>query len=339
MAAKRMSDKMAEATHSQFDYSRPVDLSGEVEPLFRALVNTFAFRRLADVRFLGGIDYFLVPTPNGARTNTRYTRYQHSLGVARLALYYADVVGLPERVRRLGYAAALLHDVGHAPLSHSLEPLFEEAFDLNHHHVTRRIITGDTHLGKDVLQVLLAHHINPDDVLSVIAGDVDPFGGLFSGPINFDTVEGILRARSYIKPKSSSPGPIDVVRAAILRSTPTDRQIVDSFWHCKDVVYRHVIRSRNGILTDHLCQAVARERLHALTKRDLLSTEHALFRKIPKLRSALARRRHIESQVQETVQFISRRFYVDDNCDFFAKEDRNRYRQSRWSETIAAVEF
>jgi HD superfamily phosphohydrolase len=75
-----------------YDFSDPVDVKGVTggDPLFAELVATPAFQRLKSVRFLGGIDYLLVRSPNGIGRNIRYTRYQHSLGVARLALLYSE---------------------------------------------------------------------------------------------------------------------------------------------------------------------------------------------------------------------------------------------------------
>src|SRR5208337_2078246 len=115
-----------------YNFSDPIDLPRMAggDPLFVELVETPAFRRLKSIRFLGGIDYLLVRSPNGATRNIRYTRYQHSLGVARLALLYSEQRDLSIAERRTVYVAALLHDVGHAPLSHSLEPIFEQAFGL-----------------------------------------------------------------------------------------------------------------------------------------------------------------------------------------------------------------
>src|SRR6266699_2891308 len=85
-----------------YDYLRPVDvgsLTGEI--LFQELINTRAFKRMRSIRFLGGIDYLLVPTPNGARGNLRHTRFQHSLGVARLAMLFARQRDLPSADRRI----------------------------------------------------------------------------------------------------------------------------------------------------------------------------------------------------------------------------------------------
>ena len=126
-----------ERNRPAYDFSDPVNLKGMTggDPLFAGVVATPAFQRLKSIRFLGGIDYLLVRAPNGVKGNIRYTRYQHSLGVARLALHYCQERGLSSSERRLVYVAALLHDVGHAPLSHSLEPVFDEIFGLEHHRI------------------------------------------------------------------------------------------------------------------------------------------------------------------------------------------------------------
>ena len=47
---------------ARYDYLEPVDLVvSSVEPLFAELVATQAFRRLRDIKFLGGIDYRVRP--------------------------------------------------------------------------------------------------------------------------------------------------------------------------------------------------------------------------------------------------------------------------------------
>src|SRR5262245_17715179 len=98
-----------------FNFSKPVevDVAGRNDPLFSELVATRAFQRLQSIRFLGGIDYLLARAPNGAKGNIRHTRYQHSLGVARLALQYCKLRALTPAEHRLVYVTALLHDIGH----------------------------------------------------------------------------------------------------------------------------------------------------------------------------------------------------------------------------------
>src|ERR1700744_6234872 len=79
-----------------FNFVDPFDLEslGFGDTLLREVIATPAFQRLRVIHFLGGIDFLLVPAPNGAKGNIRHTRYQHSLGVARLATIYCDYNGL-----------------------------------------------------------------------------------------------------------------------------------------------------------------------------------------------------------------------------------------------------
>jgi putative nucleotidyltransferase with HDIG domain len=152
-----------------YDFSSPVDLKKLViaDPLFLEIVGTDAFQRLKEIRFLGGIDYLFVPNPNGAPGNTRYTRFQHSVGVARLALMYARACDLSSSDRRLVFTAALLHDIGHAPLSHSLEPVFSQFFDMDHHLATREILRGNVPIGRELYKLLRNHQVDR----SIVSGN------------------------------------------------------------------------------------------------------------------------------------------------------------------------
>jgi HD superfamily phosphohydrolase len=207
-----------------YDFSHPVDLRdiAGADILLRELVATPAFQRLKSIRFLGGIDYLLVRSPNGARGNVRHTRYQHSLGVARLALRYSDLRELSFSERRIVFVAALLHDVGHAPLSHSLEPVFKECFGLEHHRATEDILRGRAPLGSEIPDLLGRNGVDIDRVIAIISGEEANYDSLFSGPINFDTIEGILRTLRYAGRNVGTVNPEAVVEAAVRRANQAD---------------------------------------------------------------------------------------------------------------------
>ncbi|WP_374721591.1 HD domain-containing protein [Peribacillus tepidiphilus] len=108
------------------------------------LIGTKEFQRLRRIRQLGTT--FL--TFHGAE----HSRLNHSLGVYEIVRRIIDDVfaGRPEwneDQRLLSLCAALLHDLGHGPFSHS----FEKVFDLDHEDFTKEIILGDTEVNK-VLQ-------------------------------------------------------------------------------------------------------------------------------------------------------------------------------------------
>ncbi len=123
------------------------------------LIGTREFQRLRRIKQLG-TTYL---TFHGAE----HSRFNHSLGVYEIVRRMVDDVfkGRPEwddNERELCLSAALLHDLGHGPFSHS----FEKVFHLDHEDYTREIILGDT----EVNQVLRkAGPGFPQDVAEVIA--------------------------------------------------------------------------------------------------------------------------------------------------------------------------
>ncbi|MGY4688272.1 HD domain-containing protein [Salibacterium sp. K-3] len=104
------------------------------------LIGTREFQRLRRIRQLGTT--FL--TFHGAE----HTRFNHSMGVYEIMRRIIEVFdGRPhwqEEERLLCLSAALLHDIGHGPFSHS----FEKVFQTDHEWWTRKIITGDTEVNQ-----------------------------------------------------------------------------------------------------------------------------------------------------------------------------------------------
>jgi len=333
----------ATLNRSVFNFSQPVDpreIAGDDALLFE-LIGTRAFQRLKSIRFLGGIDYLLVRAPNGLKGNIRYTRYQHSLGVARLALLYCSKRAISRSDRRLVYVAALLHDIGHPPLSHSLEPVFAEVFGLEHHRASADIITGRVQLGCEIYETLRRHQVDVERVVAMIAGQVTGYDDFFSGPINFDTIEGILRSQTYTKANPNMPSPEAVTEAAFRRLGEDDRGKVDSFWLHKDQVYRHIINSRVGVLADFACQLFMRRHLDQLMPSDYFSTEIEFFRKLHGLRKLLTNRSfetEIMRQLDRPIVYKTRHFFIESSADFFARDDKARYRQTKEDQILLPQE-
>lgn len=102
------------------------------EALLIRLIDTPAFQRLRRIRQLGPASV----TFHGAESS----RFTHSLGVMaitrrafdRLAQHYPQI----KLYRPVVLCAALLHDVGHGPFSHTCE----EIFGSQHEHWTKRIL-------------------------------------------------------------------------------------------------------------------------------------------------------------------------------------------------------
>ncbi|MEY9096857.1 HD domain-containing protein [Paenibacillus sp. RC84] len=150
------------------------------------LINTREFQRLRRIRQLG--TSFL--TFHGAE----HSRFSHSLGVYEITRKiisqfernsYAD---WPEEERLLCLCAALLHDVGHGPFSHSIE----KVFGTNHENWSCRIILGDSEVNQVLSRVspTFAH-----DVAGVICKTYrkEIVTSLVSSQLDADRMDYLLR--------------------------------------------------------------------------------------------------------------------------------------------------
>ncbi|WP_145142574.1 HD domain-containing protein [Paenibacillus sp. Y412MC10] len=154
------------------------------------LINTTEFQRLRRIRQLG-TSYL---TFHGAE----HSRFSHSLGVyeiTRRIISQFERSGYPDwpkEERLLTLCAALLHDLGHGPFSHSIE----EAFHMNHEDWTRRIVTGDTEVN-DILSEIAPDF--PDKVSAVIAKTYNKpiVVNLVSSPLDADRMDYLLRDAYY----------------------------------------------------------------------------------------------------------------------------------------------
>ncbi len=76
-----------------------------------------------------------------------HTRLEHSLGVLFLCRAMGEALHLPaEEVEQLS-VAGLLHDLGHTPFSHTLEPVLREETGGGHEDRTRSLVQGEGPLG------------------------------------------------------------------------------------------------------------------------------------------------------------------------------------------------
>ncbi|WP_166245746.1 HD domain-containing protein [Paenibacillus turpanensis] len=150
------------------------------------LINTKEFQRLRRIRQLG-TSFF---TFHGAE----HSRFSHSLGVYEITrkiisgFERAAYEDWPASERLLSLCAALLHDVGHGPFSHSIEKVFK----VMHEDWSCRIILGDT----EVNEVL--RRVSPDfpqKVANVICKTYEKpiVVGLVSSQLDADRMDYLLR--------------------------------------------------------------------------------------------------------------------------------------------------
>jgi len=111
-----------------------IDMSGEDE-VFEGILGTRAFQRLRRIHQMG----FAWLVYAGAE----HSRFGHALGAYHVAARVAKSLGLSEPVGRHVKVAALLHDIGHGPFSHTWEQVFAGA---DHEDWGGRIVTENDEL-------------------------------------------------------------------------------------------------------------------------------------------------------------------------------------------------
>lgn len=279
-----------------------------------AVVASQAFQRLSDIRFLGAIDYLV--HPNGSAIARRHTRFDHSLGVARLARQFSRNCDLPEEDEKHIVVAALLHDVGHGPLSHSLEPVFKDEFGISHHATTESIVSGKASIGNALPSIFRDYNIDAEKLIGLIAGTPGILGvEAFSNPINIDTIEGISRAFKYMTPEATTAPPSHILSAMTNRKSKTDERTLDGFWEMKSTVYTHLINSRPGVIADYICREYMQDNKSHFSGNDYFLTETELRKKHPQLFQRLKELRKRPNSIPggktATIDYIRRDFFVD----------------------------
>ncbi len=159
----------------------------------RQLIDTADFRRLARISQLGLVS-LVYPA-------AIHTRFEHCLGVYRLALLYLKQLAHDERfARTVGreeaeslVAAALLHDLGHWPFCHPIE-------DMRLPSVPSHELFANSFLLEGEIGDVLRHNwgINPREVVALLsekprtpAGKI--LASMISGPIDIDKMDYLYR--------------------------------------------------------------------------------------------------------------------------------------------------
>lgn len=329
---------------------RSDDSSYFVDALANELLTTKTMKRLRWVGFLGAIDYFRKGSGKAAHRR-RHNRFEHSVGVALLAQKFALTAEIPQHDRLILLAASLLHDVGHGPLSHTLEPIFEDEFEIDHHSATESIIKGDSVFGDEVKKTICAYKLDLDEIIALIDGKHGgKYAYLFSGNINLDTLEGITRCRAIVGPRPAFGTALSVVeRWAQSTTSSLPKSDFDEFWELKHHVYSLLINSTMGLTMDTVAQAWVRANLSKMKPQDFYLNERQLrikHRELFQLINFAAHdRKRLRTELPSkwlnaSVQARQRTYYVDDEFDLESVSDmkqRYKYKKQSWTVSLAEV--
>lgn len=171
----------------------PPEIDVPLTPRVRALIDAAEFRRLARISQLGLVS-LVYPA-------AIHTRFEHSLGVYRLALMFLRQLSYDERFAatvtvddaELFIAAALLHDLGHWPFCHPIE-------DIRLPSVPRHELFANSFLLEGEIADTLRDDwgINPRGVVALLSEKPRDLrsrllASLLSGPIDIDKMDYLAR--------------------------------------------------------------------------------------------------------------------------------------------------
>jgi len=164
------------------------------DELESALIGSRPVQRLRWIHQLG-FTFLVYP-------GAEHSRFSHVLGATHLAgrVFDSLVAKRPDLVpetrrdhaRRLVRVAALLHDIGHAPFSHSAEDRFAGGID--HEEMTRRLIAS-----QEIRQIFERHggQLGIEEVCALLAGRTSPgesfLAQMISGELDVDKMDYLLR--------------------------------------------------------------------------------------------------------------------------------------------------
>jgi hypothetical protein len=238
------------------------ELPADVQNLVATILESRSLQRLKKISFLGAIDRFS-PTHAHGDSVSSGSRFDHSVGVANIMLAISDRMNLSAGELRLAIANALLHDIGHGPYSHSSEPFFSKVFDIDHHKALHAIVEDE---GSEVSRILKKFGLWIDYRRFIRSpASIPAVERLFYGPINIDTIEGIIRSAKFFQIDTSLD--LSILAQSIGRPHVPIRPL-DRFWNLKSAVYNeHIFASRYAYYDEALTGS-----LHSM--RQMLRLEH-----------------------------------------------------------------
>jgi len=152
------------------------------------IIDTPVFQRLNHIRQLGTA-YRVFP-------GAQHTRFSHSLGVMYIMDRMITSKNLEGRInedeRQRLRLAALLHDVGHYPLSHIIETVMTDhnlKKERKHERFGEYVVTHSS------IKDILSEQYNPEEITDIFTGESSEplFNQLMSSDLDADRIDYLLR--------------------------------------------------------------------------------------------------------------------------------------------------
>lgn len=154
------------------------------------LISCREFKRLINIFQLG--EYLKISNIN------EHNRFKHSCGVYHITKLFLDhLKSTNDYERKVILAAAILHDIGHGPKSHS----FEVYTNHNHEKMSVQIICSKN---TEINKILLKNNIDPIDVSNILLkkSKIKWHNTIISSQLDADRLDYLMRDNFYLEKKN-----------------------------------------------------------------------------------------------------------------------------------------
>ena len=231
-----------------FDSGKPEEL------MIMELIDTIAFQRLRRIKQLGAASLVF----HGAESS----RFTHSIGVFCIARkIYQRLIEIKSSFyenRFVLYGAALLHDLGHGPLSHTSEVIF----DHNHEKWSQNLVKNyspinsilkkyDNELPKQICELFESKQLFSNPLKTLISSEIDcdRLDYLLRDSYNTGTKYGLVDLERIISGLTFSPdGNIAIKPKGIIA--------IEHFLVLRNLMYRTIYNHRINVISTWILEKI-----------------------------------------------------------------------------------
>ncbi len=180
----------------------PIHGDIKLDGIFLELLETPEIQRLYNIKQLG-FAHLVFP-------GAHHTRLEHSLGTYHMASKAADILNMDKNEKQIITCAALLHDIGHGPFSHTLESILRNTLNFDHVDLTEKLILGEYGIfsseekkfiaSPSVHELLEKNSIDQKELAGIIRGTTykKPYlSELLNSAIDVDQLDYLIRDAYY----------------------------------------------------------------------------------------------------------------------------------------------
>ena len=266
----------------------PPELDVPLTHRVKQLIDTPEFRRLSQISQLGLVG-LVYPAAN-------HTRFEHSLGVYRMALLFIDrlaedprfAAAIQPRDAERFLIAALLHDLGHWPFCHPIEDISPPRVPSHELFANSFLLEGEI---ADALRD--EWDIQPREIVELLSGKPQDrsnriLRSLLSGPIDVDKLDYLMRdslhagvtyGRNFDQPRLIQSLCLNEMGDGLAISdkgkTAAELMVFARYVMFSEVYWHHAVRSATAMLQRAftlIYQSLEIDTLFRLTERPMIDT-------------------------------------------------------------------